>query len=57
MGDCAAKAIVSSCDRRELAGALAPLIPDCPIRLMVDGVIEGWASYEDAIAEHPPQPL
>ena len=57
VNDCAAKAIVSSYDRRELAAALAPLIPNCPIRLMVDGTIDGWASYENAIAEHPPRPL
>jgi long-chain acyl-CoA synthetase len=57
VGDCGARAIVSSYDRRETAAQLAPLIPDCPIRLMTDGVIEGWASYEDAIAPYPARPL
>ncbi|HEY1751236.1 MAG TPA: acyl-CoA synthetase [Caulobacteraceae bacterium] len=57
VGDCQARAIVSSCDRREIAGPLAALIPGCPIRLMVDGVIDGWASYEAAIAGQPTTPL
>jgi fatty-acyl-CoA synthase len=57
VGDCRAKAIVSSYDRRETAAGLAPLIPDCPIRLMVDGTIPGWEAYEAAIAAHPAAPL
>ncbi|MFI4934241.1 MAG: acyl-CoA synthetase [Caulobacterales bacterium] len=57
VGDCQAKAIVSSFDRRDLASALAPLIPDCRVRLMVDGTIDGWASYENAIAAFPAKPL
>jgi len=51
--DCMAKAIVSSYDRREVVAPLGPLIPSCPIRLMVDGVIDGWASYEDATRPYP----
>jgi fatty-acyl-CoA synthase len=57
VGDCMAKAIVSSRDRRETAAALGPLIPDCAIRLMVDGTIDGWESYEEAIAGQPAEPL
>ena len=34
----------------ETAAALADLIPDCPVRLMVDGTIPGWESYEAALA-------
>ena len=44
VGDCAAKAIFSSYDRREIVDGLLPLIPNCPIRLMVDGVAPGWAT-------------
>ena len=57
VNDCMAKAIVSSYDRRELVAPLGPLIPNCPIRLMVDGVIDGWESYEDAIAPYPETPV
>ncbi|HEY2709533.1 MAG TPA: acyl-CoA synthetase [Caulobacteraceae bacterium] len=57
VGDCMAKAIVSSLDRREVVAPVAPLIPNCPIRLMVDGVIDGWDAYEDAIAGASSEPL
>src|SRR5580698_3237465 len=50
VNDCMAKVLISSFDRREVVGPLRDLIPGCPIRLMADGVIEGWQSYEDAIA-------
>jgi len=43
--------------RAETAGQMTDLIPDCPKRLMVDGVIPGWESYEDAIAAYPAEPL
>jgi len=57
VNDCMAKAIVSSFDRREIAGPLGALIPNCPIRLMVDGTIDGWAGCEDAVASQPAAPL
>ena len=57
VGDCGAKAIVSSFEKRETAAALADLIPNCPIRLMVDGVIGGWESYEEALASVSADPL
>ncbi|HEX4183005.1 MAG TPA: acyl-CoA synthetase [Caulobacteraceae bacterium] len=55
--DCGAKVIVSSLAKADVAGPLAALIPSCPGRLMVDGVVERWESYEDAIAQHPAEPL
>ncbi len=55
--DCGAKAIITSYEKRETAAVLANLIPGCPIRLMVGGVIPGWASYEDALASASPEPL
>src|SRR5579863_4621067 len=42
VNDCMAKAIVSSFDRRAIVDGLLPLIPVCPIRLMVDGTTDGW---------------
>jgi fatty-acyl-CoA synthase len=57
VNDCGARAIVSSYNRRDTAAALAPLIPNCDIRLMVDGVIDGWTAYEAAIEAYPPAPL
>jgi fatty-acyl-CoA synthase len=55
--DCAAKAIVTSHYQREPAAALADLIPNCPIRLMVDGAIDGFEPYEEALAAWPTTPL
>lgn len=57
VNDCGAKAIVSSHDRREIVDGLLPLIPNCPIRLMVEGTVPGWESYEDAITGQPAEPL
>ncbi|HWF00537.1 MAG TPA: AMP-binding protein, partial [Caulobacteraceae bacterium] len=57
VNDCMAKAIFTSYDRRETAAGLAPLIPNCLIRLMVDGTNDGWDAYEDAIAPMPATPV
>ncbi|HVY02226.1 MAG TPA: acyl-CoA synthetase [Caulobacterales bacterium] len=55
--DCGAKALITSFYKKDVAAAIATLIPDCPIRLMVDGVIPGWTSYEEALAAQPAAPL
>jgi long-chain acyl-CoA synthetase len=61
--DCEARLLVSS---KRLAPVLAQMSPDATprveSRLLVDGVIEGWPiegwqSYEDAVAEYPPEPI
>jgi long-chain acyl-CoA synthetase len=57
INDCGARAIVTSYAKRDSAAALLDLIPDCQIRLMVDGTIEGWSSYEDALANVSDAPL
>jgi len=57
VGDCGAKVLITSFAKRETAEGIAGLIPDCPIRLMVGGTIPGWASYEEALASAPPEPL
>jgi fatty-acyl-CoA synthase len=57
VGDCAAKAIVTSYDRRETAIGLTGLIPNCLIRLMVDGTVDGWAAYDATVAPFAAAPL
>jgi len=57
LNDCGARVLVTSSARAEAAGALGPLIPGCPIRLMTDGTIAGWEAYEDAVAAQPAAPL
>ncbi len=57
IGDCGAKALITSFVKREAAQALLDLMPNCPVRLMMDGTIDGYDSYEDALASASPQPL
>ncbi|MFM9847597.1 MAG: acyl-CoA synthetase [Hyphomicrobiaceae bacterium] len=53
VNDCDAEALVTSYAMREGAAPLTGLIPNCRLRLMTDGVIDGWSSYEAATANHP----
>ena len=55
--DCGAQVLISSLAKADVAEPLAALIPSCPKRLMVDGVVPGWESYEQAIAAFPAEPL
>ncbi len=55
--DSDARVVVSSFAMRALAAGLTDRVPKCERRLMVDGTIDGWASYEDAIAAHPARRL
>ena len=58
VNDCGAQALVTSLARGDVAVALPPLISNnCRLRLMVDGVVEGWASSEAAVALQPENPL
>lgn len=57
VGDCGAKAIVTSHDRAETAIPLAALIPGCPLRLMIGGGVPGYDSLEDLVAPMPATPL
>ncbi len=57
IGDCGAKALITSYAKRETAEGLLDLIPNCPVRLMLDGTIDGYESYEDALASASPEPL
>jgi long-chain acyl-CoA synthetase len=53
IGDCDARALVSSAAKAEVAAALPPLLPHCRRFLMTDGAAPGWESYEAAAAEYP----
>ena len=55
--DSSSKSLVSSVHMSEVAESLAPLIPDCMHRLMVDGEATGWQSYEMMIRDMPTAPL
>ena len=57
VNDCGALAFVTSKEKAGLAAELADAIPNVHTRLMAYGTIDGYDSYEDAIAQHPAQPL
>ena len=57
VADCGAKLVIAS---HALAGAVAHLPAQCPgvgHWLMLDGVIDGWVAYEDAVAAQPATPI
>jgi len=55
--DCGAKAVVSSPRLAGVAQELAPLTPQVENFLMVDDTIEGWESYDAAVASQPSSPV
>ena len=57
VGDCGARAFISSTALAKTAVDTLPHIPGAAIRLMVGGEAEGFESYESAVAEHPAEPL
>ncbi len=55
--DCGAVALVTSAHLAELAAELEPHLGNVRLRLMVDGTIDGYDSFEEAIADQPAEPL
>ena len=56
VGDCGAKAFITSYEKRELAAAVLPDI-DVDNRFMVGGTVDGFEPYEDVTAAAPAEPL
>ena len=48
--DSTAKAFISTKNQSKVAQEMLAFIPDCPVRLMMDGTVDGFDSYEDALA-------
>ena len=57
VADSASRVVVISHALRDLANGLTERMPGCRRRLMLDGVVAGWASFEDAIDSQRPEPL
>ena len=58
VNDCEARVFLSSKRLGEVVAAMkSDATPRVEHRLMVDGVIERWESYEDAVAVYPPDPI
>ena len=55
--DCGATALVTSSALGPIAKELEPHLSAVTIRLMIDGALDGYEPYEDAIAGFPAQPL
>jgi len=51
--DAGSKALVTTARLAPAATAIADLVPECDIRLMIDGVVPGFESFEEAVAEFP----
>ncbi len=57
VNDCGAKALVVTTYVADVAAGLPPLVPDCPVRLVIGGRLAGFDDYDTALAAHPAEPL
>jgi acyl-CoA synthetase (AMP-forming)/AMP-acid ligase II len=57
VGDCGAQVFITSDYKRAQAAELVDRMPGVTLRLMLDATIDGYESYEDAVAAQPAEPL
>ena len=57
LNDCAARVFITSTYKAEQAADIVERTPNIELRLMLDGVIDGYESYESAVAEQPAKAL
>jgi long-chain acyl-CoA synthetase len=57
VNDSGSCALVTTNAMSRVASAVLDMIPDCRTRLMMDGAVDGFESYEDALAAQPTDPL
>jgi long-chain acyl-CoA synthetase len=57
VNDCGARVYITSAYKADQAGELNVTTPDVELRLMLDGVINGYESYEAAVASQSNEPL
>ena len=55
--DCEAKVLITSGYLKDVAIDIAQHTPNCTTRLVINGEIEGYADYFDALAAYPAAPL
>jgi long-chain acyl-CoA synthetase len=55
--DCGAKAFITSHAKADQAAEILGDTPAVGLRLMLDGAIDGYASYEETVAAQPAEPL
>ena len=57
VNDSGSTSLVTTRAMAETASGMLPLVPDCPHRLMLDGTVDGFEAYEEAVAAMPAEPL
>ena len=57
VNDCGARAYITSTYKAEQAAELVETTPGVELRLMLDGVIDAYDSYEETVARQSDQPL
>ncbi len=57
LNDCGAKAFITSAYKTDAAVAVLGQAPGVETWLMMDGVADGYASYEDTVAAQPAEPI
>lgn len=57
INDCGAKAFITSAYKADQAAELRDQMPEISLRLMIDTELEGYDSYETAVAAASPEPL
>jgi acyl-CoA synthetase (AMP-forming)/AMP-acid ligase II len=57
IGDCGARAFITSAYKAEQAAELLDSTPGVELRLVLDGAVEGHEPYDAALDAHPPTPL
>ncbi|MEJ5254918.1 MAG: AMP-binding protein [Acidimicrobiales bacterium] len=57
VNDCGAKVFITSRYKADVAAAIVDRTPNVTTRLMIDGVIDGYDAYEEAVAASSPEPL
>lgn len=54
INDCGAKAFITSASKADQAAAIVAGTPGVSLRLMLDGTVDGYEAYEDAVAAFEP---
>jgi long-chain acyl-CoA synthetase len=57
INDCEAKVFITSKYKADQAAEIVANTPGVELRLMLDGTIDGYESYEAAVADQPSEPL
>ena len=57
VNDSGSTVLVTTKAMADTASKMLELIPGCQHKLMIDGVVDGFESYEDAVAVMPTEPL